>query len=191
MDKKFVFVILAITAVLSLSSISYAILPATYTTYAGSVTCQDCSVGMCTCSVTGCSGGLLRFWKSDSCTGMWDYEYTVVGGSVDAKPAESGTMYARVYDGKQYCTSCDSLSVRESSVTTPTETETATNTDTETETTTIGTSGGDYTWTIFIILLIILVIGAVVYYFLILKKKPAAGKVKTYEDLYRKWPKRQ
>jgi len=187
----FAFALLVLT-LLSLSAISYAILPATYTTYAGGVNCQDCSVGMCTCSVTGCSGGLLRIWRAaDDCTGMWDYEYTVVGGSVDAKPAETGTMYARVYDGKQYCTSCDSINVKESFITSSTTSATETTSETTATTgTTTSSGGGDSTITIFIILLIILVIGAVVYYFLILKKKPAAGGAKTYEDLYRKWPKR-
>jgi len=108
----------------------------------------------------------------------------------DGQPIEEGILYARVFDGNQYCTACNTFTVSGVATATATETTTEVTIDTETTTTEPPTTGGDMTWTIFLILFIILIIGAVVYYFFFMKKK-TSKKVKTYEDLYKKWPRRR
>ena len=208
MSKKiFLTATFGVLLLLSLSTISYTVLSATYPTYAGTISCpkNNCNIGSCACTVSGCNkDGLVRIWDSNECKGVWDYEFPLdTGGySTVLKIEKSGIFYGRVHNGDIYCTDCVTVEVRGSSSTTITTESTTMETTaitTDTTTTTTDTSdtipppsksgSGDMTVTIFVILLIILIIGAVVYYFLIMKKKPAA-KGKTYEDLYRKWPRR-
>lgn len=160
----------------SLAMISFLLLlsPALAT-----VSCSNCKVGSCTCTITDCDSGILDIFSASSCSITPTYEYTFSKGSLNWIPPTSRTYYVKALcsDGE---TQSDCIAV------TVVSAQGATTTTTLKTTTTAPlppAQGPDYTLFVLIAVLIVVILFAVWYLFL---RKKKGG---TYEEIYKKWKK--
>jgi len=167
------------------------------------IDCEDCVVDRCSCD-TNCNG-IMRVWKDSGCDGIWDYEYTVTKKSVVWEPSVAGTYYASIFDGKDYCVKCEDITVSSTAATTTTSTtilqkvdcpyeccegmtgykDKKCKTDEECISNKCVKKSGGSSWIIWVVLVLI-IIGVIG--FILLRKKEK--RIITYQDLYRKWPRR-
>jgi hypothetical protein len=144
------------------------------------VSCKDCKINQCICTITDCDSGILDIFSGSSCGINPDYEFTFSNGYLEWNPKVAKSYYVKAFcsDGETQ-SSCDSITVR--------SIEEATTTTTKPTTTTTQPAapaeGPDYLLLGLIGILAVAILLAA--YYLFFRKK--AGK--SYEQLYRKWRK--
>lgn len=75
------------------------------------VSCSNCNINSCQCSVSDCSTGVLRVYETSSCSGIHTQSKPFNGSSVTWDPAESGTNYVRAFCDNGVLSSCYSVFV--------------------------------------------------------------------------------
>ena len=80
------------------------------------VSCSNCNINSCQCSVSDCSTGVLRIYESSSCTGIHTQSRPFNSSSVTWDPQNTGTNYFRAFCDNGVLSSCSSVSVSTSSV---------------------------------------------------------------------------
>lgn len=142
------------------------------------VSCRNCRIGGCTCTITDCDSGIIDFFNTSSCSLYPDYEFTFSSGHLDWSPE-----IARSYSVKALCS--DGTTQSDCNTITVSSAETTTTTVKVTTTTqpTAPSEGPDYFLFVLIAILIVAILAAVYYLFFVKKKR----KRKSFEELYRKW----
>jgi len=82
------------------------------------VSCSNCNINNCQCSVSDCSTGVLRVYDSSSCTGIHTISKPFNSSSVTWDPQNTGTNYFRAFCDNGILSSCSSVSVSSTGTTT-------------------------------------------------------------------------
>jgi len=145
------------------------------------VSCKDCKINQCICTITDCESGILDIFSGSSCAIEPDYEYTFSNGYLEWSPKVAKSYYVKALcsDGETQ-SSCDAITVKslEEAITTTTKPPITTTTLRPAP-----AEGPDYLLFGLIGVLVVAILLAI--YYLFFRKK--AGR--SYEQLYRKWRK--
>ena len=143
------------------------------------VSCPNCRVNNCQCSISDCANGFIDIFSSATCSGNPLYEYSFAGGALPWYPSTAGTYYMlALCDGSHIYSVCSQIPV--TGLVTSTSTSTSSTTTTSS---TIQPSPGNNNIVLYVLVIVIIAVVVFIAFRLFSKKKPKVD----YESLYRKW----
>jgi hypothetical protein len=83
------------------------------------VTCNNCNVNSCQCTVSDCSAGVLRVYETSSCSGVHTLSKPFNSSSVTWDPLQPGTSYVRAFCDNGVLSACSSVAVSSGTTGTP------------------------------------------------------------------------
>ena len=107
-------IIIALLTFLVLPSISFALV--------GDISCNDCFVGTCECTITDCTSGLLEVFSGGTCGSQLQYQLEFSQGTVSWSPTQTGTFHGIAFCDSGAQSTCQTISVTAGGGTTTTTT---------------------------------------------------------------------